>query len=245
MSEKVKIILGKWSRTRIDALLSQASGIPDAGARIAFLSRHFLDTPYEESTLIGSPVTPEQLVVNLSGLDCFTFIDYVEAMRLAPSFTAFLEHLKKIRYRKGILSYRNRNHFFTDWREFNGRFVSDVTTVIGKERTRQSLKTLNRKSDGTLFLEGIEVHTRTLQYIPSATIDSTVLDSLHVGDYMGIYTETDGLDVSHVGIIIKEKDKLYLRHASSAPTLRRVTDQFFGDYIKEKPGAVVFRPRTA
>lgn len=243
MSEKVKITFGTWSRTRIDAVLSQASGIPDAGARIAFISRHFLDTPYEESTLAGSPETPEELVVNLSGLDCFTFIDYVEAMRLAPSFTAFLERLKEIRYRKGILSYRNRNHFFTDWREFNGRFVSDVTTIVGKERTRQSLKTLNRKSDGTLFLEGIPVRTRTLEYIPSATIDGAVLDSLHIGDYMGIYTDTDGLDVSHVGIIIKENDKPYLRHASSTPALRRVTDQPFGDYIREKPGAVVFRPR--
>jgi len=94
-----------------------------------------------------------------------------------------------------------------------------------------------------LFLEGIPVRNRALEYIPSVMMDQDVLDELHNGDYAGIYTDVDGLDVSHVGIVIREKGAVYLRHASSAAGSRRVIDQLFRDYIKEKPGAVILRPR--
>ncbi len=244
MDERARITLGAWSQARIDKLLVQASRIDVAGSRIAFLSRDFLDTPYGESTLIGSDEVPEELVVNLAALDCFTFIDYIEAMRLASSFAEFLKRLREIRYREGVVSYVSRNHFFTDWKEFNGRLVSDVTAMIGGQRTRQSSKTLNRKTDGNLFLEGIPARSRAVDYIPSTAIDQDIVDRLHNGDYTGIYTEADGLDVSHVGIVIKESTGVYLRHASSAAASRRVIDQLFGDYVIEKPGVVVLRPRT-
>jgi hypothetical protein len=73
-------------------------------------------------------------------------------------------------------------------------------------------------------------------------IDGDVLGEFHNGDYVGIYTDVDGLDVSHVGIAIREKERVFLRHASSAAASRRVVDQLFGDYIREKPGVVVLRP---
>ena len=73
-------------------------------------------------------------------------------------------------------------------------------------------------------------------------IDRDVLDALHTGDYTGIYTETEGLDVSHVGIVIRETRSVYLRHSSSATASRKVVDQLFGDYISERPGIVVVRP---
>ncbi len=239
-----KITLGKWSETGIDAMLSEASRIGDTGARIAFLSRHFLDTPYVESTLVGGPETPEEFIVDLAGFDCFTFIDHIEAMRLASSFAEFMQCLRKVRYKDDIVTYTNRNHFFTDWRESNGRFVRDVTAIIGEGRTRQSRKTLNLRSDGAFFLAGITPLPRTVDYIPSASIDGDVLEGLQGGDYVGIYTDTDGLDVSHVGIIIKENERIYLRHASSAADCRKVVDRLFTVYMKEKPGAIVLRPRA-
>jgi hypothetical protein len=237
-----KITLGKWSPASIHELLVEASKIDDTGMRIAFLSRPFLGTPYGESTLVGGPATPEELVVNLSALDCFTFIDYIEAMRMASTFEQFLEALKRIRYREGTVSYTDRNHFFTDWREHNGLFVSDVTSLLGKGRVRRASKTLNLRSDGSPFLEGLPFRMRSVEYIPSAMIDGDVLGELHNGDYAGIFTDIDGLDVSHVGIVIKEKGQIYLRHASSAAAFRRVVDQLFGNYVREKPGIVILRP---
>lgn len=239
-----KTALGKWSVTRIDEMLSEASMIREAGPRIAFLSGHFLGTPYKGSTLIGGPDTPEVFVVDLAGFDCFTFIDCIEAMRPARSFLEFKQRLREIRYKDGIVTYVNRNHFFTDWREHNGRFVSDATAMIGAAKTRQSTKTLNMKPDGTLFLEGIAPRSRTVTYIPSGSICADILENIQNGDYVGIYTETDGLDVSHVGIAIRQNGTVYLRHASSVAASLKVIDQLFMKYIEEKPGIVVLRPST-
>lgn len=239
-----QIVLGRWTQEDIDLLLSTASQLSDVGERIQYISGKFLEIPYRECTLTGGPSAEEELVVNFAGIDCFTFIDYVEALRLSFSFGEFLERLTKIRYRKGIVSYRTRNHFFTDWREFNGGSVKDVTREIGGERTRTCMKSLNLRSDGTSFLPGIPVESRSIDHIPAALIDGHVIDALNTGDYIGIYTETDGLDVSHVGISIRHDDGVYLRHASSAASCRKVTDRLLMNYVKEKPGIVVLRPQS-
>jgi hypothetical protein len=51
-----------------------------------------------------------------------------------------------------------------------------------------------------------------------------------------------GLDVSHVGIVIRDERRLYLRHASSQETTGKVIDQDLKGYITDKPGILVFRP---
>jgi hypothetical protein len=70
------------------------------------------------------------------------------------------------------------------------------------------------------------------------------MDSLRTGDYVGIYAEARGLDVSHVGIIVKSDDTAHLRHASSIPSHRRVIDEDFVTYMSGKPGMIVLRPTT-
>lgn len=237
------IILGKWSESEMDTIIRRGSQIDNTGKRIDFLSKHFLHTHYRESTLIGDSMTEEVMVINLEGVDCFTFIDYMEAMRLSDSFHVFKENLIHVRYRNGIVSFETRNHFFTDWCEFNRRFVSDVTEDIGMHRTASEKKILNKKKDGTPFLHGIEPKEREINYIPTRKIDSFILEKLKSGDYIGIYTPQDGLDVSHVGIIIRQGNSLYLRHASSLSDYRKVIDQNFLKYIHDKSGIIVVRPR--
>jgi hypothetical protein len=46
-----------------------------------------------------------------------------------------------------------------------------------------------------------------------------------------------------VGILIKDGDKIYLRHASSLKKHRKVIDQDFKKYIVGKPGIIVLRPK--
>lgn len=239
-----RISLGKWSEAQIETWIAAKALLHDVGEEIQYISGHFLEIPYRESTLAGGPGTEEDLVINFSGVDCFTFLDYVEAMRHSSSFDDFVERLKQVRYRGGVVSYLNRNHFFTDWREYNKRFVKDVTKDIGGNKTRQISKLLNERSRGAVFLEGIPLIERVVDYIPAESIDAGILDSLKTGDYIGIYTHTDGLDVSHVGIAIKFDDSIYFRHASSADSCRKVTDRLFMNYLKEKPGIVVIRPQS-
>ena len=118
MYEK-RIILGVFSREQLDRLMRESLRIGDAGKRIDFLSRQFLGIDYAESTLIGDKGSPEVFVINLAGVDCLTFIEYVEAMRHSGSYSDFESNLKRVRYRSGIVAFAKRNHFFTDWKEFN------------------------------------------------------------------------------------------------------------------------------
>ncbi len=239
--KKMNILLGNWTQDKLDRIMNESSKIKDAGLQINFLSGQFLDMDYKGSTLIGDVNTPEVFVINLEGVDCFTFIDYIEAMRLSVSFLEFQENLKKVRYRSGKVAFENRNHFFTDWREFNPDFVDDVTEQIGAQKTKNITKILNRREDGTYFLQGIQPEHREIKYIPSDTIDDSVINKLQTGDYAGIYSGTQGLDVTHVGIIIKEGDSAFLRHASSEKRHRKVIDQDFRNYISGKPGLIVLR----
>jgi hypothetical protein len=241
-SRKEKILLGNFSEGTLDHLLFQAAQIEEIGMRIDFISRQFHGINYKESTLIGNINIPEVFVINLKEVDCFTFIDYVEAMRLSYSFSEFKENLKKVRYKSGTISFENRNHFFTDWREFNKNFVFDATEEIGSEKTIKIQKIMNDKGKGTFFFPGTEPIEREIHYIPSAVINTSILDKLRTGDYIGIYSHKKGLDVSHVGIIIKDKNNIYLRHASSQREYRKVVDQDFMAYVSDKPGIIVLRP---
>ncbi|NOZ26101.1 MAG: DUF1460 domain-containing protein [Nitrospirae bacterium] len=241
--EDERILLGGWSRESLERLMSEAAGIEDTGARIEFLSRRFLGVEYKPSTLIGDMNTQEVFVIDLEGVDCFTYLDYIEAMRLSASFSGFKENLKRVRYRSGTVAFENRNHFFTDWREYNAAHVDDVTGEVGGDRTRSVRKVLNLRKDGTLFLPGIAPRERLIQYIPSDALDETVTSRLRTGDYVGIYTDEQGLDVTHTGIIIKKQGRPYLRHASSAKENRKVVEEDFIMYVSKRPGIIVLRPK--
>ena len=237
---KEQITLGKWTRETLDILLYESSAITDTGKRIDFLSGKFLGVGYRESTLIGDINKAEILVINLNGVDCFTFIDCVESMRISNSFSEFKENLKRVRYRSGNIAYENRNHFFTDWREYNPDLVEDITEYTGAGKSSRVKKILNQKDDGTCFLPGISCRERQIVYIPAGNVDDAVIENLRTGDYIGIYSEKPGLDVSHAGILIKDKDDVLFRHASK--NSMRVLDENFRKYISGKPGIVVLRP---
>lgn len=240
------IDLWKWNEDDLDRIIRESSRIAGAGKRIDVLSRHFLGTRYAASTLKGSKSTNEELVINLREVDCFTFLDYVEAMRRSGSFTEFTEHLICVRYRSGQVTFSSRNHFFTDWPENSHGYILDITGHAGGSAVRTVEKTLNLKSDGTLFLPGLRLRERQVSYIPTAAVDDSVIQRLKTGDYVGIYSDKKGLDVSHVGIFIRTGDTPpLLRHASSHRQILKVTDQEFRDYIAGKPGLIIFRPKDS
>ena len=242
--EKVYIALGKWTVDAIDRLLRNASMIKNHGKRIGLISEYLLGIPYRKNTLNSVEGSREVLVIDLSAMDCFTFIDYVEAMCLSTSFDDFRTILKRVRYRGGKVAYQTRNHFFTDWKWHNRSFVEDITGRISDKRAVTMIKRLNMKRDGTPFVQGIAPFYREMCYIPSRYRDQRVIDALKTGDYVGIYTEEDGLDCSHVGIVIKGRDgQTLFRHASSQVIYKRVIDEELAPYLALRPGLIVFRPK--
>jgi hypothetical protein len=232
------ILLGDWSKEEIDFLLKRFHKLRKS-KKITLLCERFLNTPYKDSTLIGSKEVHEVFVINLKYVDCFTFIDYIEALRRSKSFLDFKENLKAVRYKKGKVSFKNRNHFFSDWFVYNKDRIKDITEEIGNKKAIKSKKILNDKGDGTFFLEGIKCKKRIISYIPTDYINS-IIKKLKTGDYIGIYSEKKGLDVSHVGIYIKEKGKSLFFHASS--NKGKVIKEDFIDYLKDKKGIILLRP---
>ena len=241
--DKEHIVPGRFSPDVLDGILAEAFVIADAGQRIAFLSNTFLGLEYQESTLIGSEHAPEVFVINLQGVDCLTFIEYIEAMRLSKSFSEFQTNLRKVRYESGVVSFSKRNHFFTDWIENNKDFIRDVTGEIAADATKRVRKILNVRGDGTFLLPGIQPVEREIGYVPAENIDDAVFHAMKTGDYIGIYSTVHGLDVSHVGIVIRDGESIFLRHASSQKKYRKVIDQDLKEYILNKPGIIVLRPK--
>lgn len=224
-------------------LVAEAAPLADPGERAARISEKFLGVPYQANTLNGGPGTAEKLTVELAAVDCFTLLDYVEALRRSTSPDEFSSRLVEVRYRDGLIAWDRRRHFFTDWATAPGGRIVDVTAALDGNRVQQVFKQLNRKADGTLFLRGVPVQARTVSYLPPAAFNDRLFQQLRPGDYLGIYTPAAGLDVSHVGIVVRRDDRLWLRHASARRALGRVVDSPLRDYLADKPGLVVLRPR--
>ncbi len=242
IQKKKPFDLGRWNHTRIEHLLAEARNIPDPGDKITFISAAFLKTPYLANTLIGSTETAEVFVLRLDGVDCFTFLDYVEALRRADNFDDFKETLREIRYRNGQVTFLDRNHFFSAWGNALFAPLRDVTAQVGGTDANWAQKKLNKKADGTLYLPGYPARKQVIAFIPAEIIDESILDRLHNGDYVGIYSPIPGLDVSHTGIVIKKAGKIFLRHASSKNFRKRVVDDELRSYLGGKKGLVVYRP---
>jgi len=207
-------ILGRYTAEDLDVLIADACRITDIGERIAFLSRQFLDIDYRENTLAGNREREELFVINFREVDCLTFLESIAALSLSKTFTEFKDMLKKVRYRNGIVSYETRNHFFTDWAVHNADSFHDITLLIGKPETVIKEKIMNEKADGTPLIPGIQPVIRKIFYLPSIKVGTGVLKKMRTGDYIGIYSEENGLDVTHVGIFIRNTDSFFLRHAS-------------------------------
>jgi hypothetical protein len=237
---KEKIVSGSWAEEKLNGLIASAAKVTDIGERIAFLSGQFIGASYEASTLIGDATIPERLVINVETFDCFTFLDCIEAMRLSQSLSDFHKNLIRVRYKEGIVGYEKRNHFFTDWPENNADFIQDRTNEIGGRKVETVIKNLNCKNDSSCFLPGIRPFERAVSFIPSVSVRKRICQRIKTGDYVGIYSDLPGLDVSHVGIVVKEGPGICFRHASSA--LQTVVDQDFSDYISGKPGIIILRP---
>lgn len=240
---------GKWSRVEFNNVLSVRH---DCDLRIAFLSKHFLGTSYKWGTMIGGPKTKEELVIQFELLDCFTYLDTVEAARSARNFRQFVSELKKVRYKEGRVAYQNRNHFFTDWITNNAPRVSDVTATIGGSHTKTVTKNLNVGPDGNPYVKGLSPKKpRKINYIPSnKLLDLDVVKNLKNTGlvYVGFYTKKAGLDVGHVGIVFYDGQKFVLRHGTSSKSKgKKLLDEDFFGYVERLKnvwsGVIFLKPK--
>lgn len=233
-----KINLAEWEKAELSQFLLQNSTNTNS---IKVITDKFLNTPYKANTMIGSHDQKEELVIDLAHLDCFTFIDYVEAMKRSSSFNEFKTNLIELRYQSSNIHYTFRNHFFSDWTIYNG--FENITLSL-YPKAKQVTKTLNLSQTNTAFLKGIKTKKIIIDYIDSNNLNEEIISKLDTGDYIGIFTHTKGLDVTHTGIFIRKHGKAYLRHASSKKKFLKVVDEPFKSYIKNTPGFIVLRDKN-
>ena len=221
--------------TKITKLLIQATDFSASNPNelMEFIGRQFVGMPYKSGTL---EMEPETLTINLDEFDCTTFIETVTALALTiedrkNSWQDFANNLESLRYRQGEANgYASRLHYFSDWivTNIHRGYIKEVTDRIPQSDSQ--IKTLdymshNRASypalkDSATFegIKNMEVGYRShrFPYIKSARLTSKpVTNALKGGDIVALTTKIGGLDVSHVGLIVIEKDGPHLLHASS------------------------------
>ncbi|APE35225.1 hypothetical protein BOX37_16165 [Nocardia mangyaensis] len=227
---------------KIDELLAvraEAGDLPRAEL-IERLSARLLGTPYGANMLIGSATEPEQLVIDLRRVDCFTYLDYLDAASRSADRDEFTANLIATRYAEGRVEFTQRKHFFTDWAATPRVAATDITAELSPAAVTVT-KHLNAKADGSTYLPGVPVIDRAITHIPSAAVDGAVVGGLRTGDYLGAYTPEAGLDVTHVGIIVQTPAGPVFRNASSLADYQ-VLDTPLADYLRTVPGIVVLRP---
>lgn len=224
-------------------------------------ARFFLGIPYVAATLEKEP---EGLVVNVRQMDCTTFVENVLALVRTlqsprPSFDVFCRELQTIRYREGrITGYPDRLHYMSDWIWENGRrgIVRDISREAGGEPLPlhlsfisthpEAYKQLKQRPDRVrqIAAQEQEINNRTYYYVSKTKID-TVAQRLQSGDIVCFVTTVAGLDVSHVGILLRQGKNLTFIHAST--TAKRVivnptSLQAYTAQMKSNRGILVARP---
>lgn len=229
---------------------------PTPNEKIIAVASRLIGTPYAENTLEGSP---EQLTVNLSAMDCTTFVENVLAIVMTldenrTSWHDFIYNLERLRYRNGTINgYASRLHYVSDWvidnshrgilKEVTDRLVPlpsyQIKTLDFMTRNRDKYPVL-ADDDEFQQLQNAEIGYRSHRYPYIKTTNITNLPLLD-GDIIAITTKKDGLDVQHVGFVKLVNGQPHLLHASSTEGKVVVDKLPLAEYLKRNRSATGIR----
>lgn len=222
-------------------------------ACVAFFARTFEGTPYAAHTLEGDS---EVLTVRLDSLDCTTFVETAMALAYTArenrkSWRDFVYNLRRMRYRNGeVNGYPSRLHYVSDWivdNRYRGNFndVTDQFPHVSYQVRSLDFMTTNRNlypaladKDNYRRLHDIENGYRQHRFPYVKTRDLEKKDTkaaFHNGDVVALVTNLKHLDVSHMGIIVKEtpESEPHLMHASSTNGKVEITQLPLSEFMKK------------
>ena len=229
-------------------------------------ARKFLGRPYVAATLEVSD--PEQVVVNLQGLDCATLVETSQALAMTrregkTDVASYTRNLEKIRYFDGKnRGYTSRLHYLSFW-------MADLTKrkvakeVLLPQTLTQPLEIrlnyMSTHADAYPFLKNHPERVSEMarlehkysgkvgRYLPKskAGLSRKQLGAIQDGDIITVVTQKAGLDYSHQGIAFWGNDgKLHMLHASSERKRVIADERTLEDYLKRishAKGIRVFR----
>ena len=220
--------------TVINQLLADgySSGINDANALVEYYARRLLGTPYVAHTLEGDQ---EVLTINIHELDCTTFVETLYALARTTlsrrySWRDYAAHLEDLRYRGGTMGdYSSRLHYISEWivdNRLRGN-MQDITPdlphvdylVKNIDFMTHHTDSYRQLKDDSVMVEKIrrfELRSHRFPYVKRSWLnDKELKAALRSGDFVGLVTKVEGLDISHMGIIIvDDKGDPYLLDAS-------------------------------
>ncbi len=214
-----------------DAIADQS--LKTQGQYMSFFADKLMGTPYVAHTLEGDR---EYLTINVDQLDCTTFVETLVALTKAavaksPSWYSYASQLENIRYHSGRISgYASRLHYISAWiientnrgnfREITGQIPNNESVVKSLNFMSTHRSSYPALADDATYEEiknfeaGYNSHRFTI--INKRNLyKKDVINELRDGDIICLTTKTDGLDVSHLGIVRFVKGKPHLLHASS------------------------------
>ena len=229
-------------------------------------ARKFLGRPYVAATLEVSD--PEQVVVNLQGLDCATLVETSQALAMTrregkTDVASYTRNLEKIRYFDGKnRGYTSRLHYLSFW-------MADLTKrkvakeVLLPQTLTQPLEIhlnyMSTHANAYPFLKNHPERVREIaqlerkysgkvgRFLPksNAGLSRQQLGAIQDGDIITVVTQKAGLDYSHQGIAFWGNDgKLHMLHASSERKRVIADERTLEDYLKRishAKGIRVFR----
>lgn len=222
--------------TRINQLLDKGlqSGLKTGNALVTFYAHQLEGTPYVGHTLEGDR---EVLTINIDELDCTTFVETLYALARTTlegrrSWRDYAAHLESVRYRGGIMGdYSTRLHYISEWiiDNFARGNLREVTADI--PHSQHQIKTINFMTahrEAYRSLKNDSLMTQRIRHVEAKLINhrmpvlkkswlgsKDVKAALREGDFVGLVTNVDGLDISHMGIIVMdEKGEPHLLDAS-------------------------------
>lgn len=232
------------------------------GEVIAEIGKSFFNTPYQAHTL--EVTDSEQLVVNLSELDCTTYLETTFALarcikKNKTTFDDFKNELQFIRYRDGNLDeYPSRLHYFSDWiyNNIQKGIVKDVTKEIGGKPIKFNVNFMSQNPKYYKHLQSnpefipiikeqeVKINARQYYYIPQDEI-KRVEDKISNGDLIALTTSDKGLDIGHVGFAVKmQNGRIHFMHAPQVGSKVSITEIPLAEYvqkIKKHTGIIVLR----
>jgi hypothetical protein len=188
--------------------------------RIEFISAALRGTRYLGDTLIGGPKKPEVFVTRDDGFDCVTFCETVLAAARAHDIAEFENTLRELRYRNGVVDWRERNHYFFEWCRNN------IENKMCKAVVPGGAVDIEKTVDSQV---GLPARRFTMRVIPRAVFQANK-DLLESGDVIGFVSHRADLDYFHSGFIVFGPGRVLLLR-SAAESRRRVVDEDMGGFL--------------
>jgi hypothetical protein len=245
------LFIGDSKAVALKAMLS-TKNLP-AYVSIPRLALAYHQSPYNAFSL--DKTRDEVLRIDLKSFDCFLFVEQLLALVNSHDVSGFAEAVRNLRYEAAQVNYCSRYHYFTHWADNAIRkgLMVNLSSSLSHAVTRSILLNymtshasayapmrLEKNRDCIIQKESARVTNQT--YIPINSFQA-VLGLLRSGDIFALVTDVQGLDVTHVGFLLKDSKGLGAIHA--APGRGVMISADFADYARSVPnviGVAIYRP---